>query len=95
MQQDYKLANRETAESNVFNKQIKPGLMDLEVKQNKMATNLIKKVDIRKEEIEKIVSTKVQEAKDRLIAQAALTHNKFMIMLANNMSQYTANVQNL
>ena len=69
--------------------------MDLEVKQNKMATNLIKKVDIRKEEIEKIVSTKVQEAKDRLIAQAALTHNKFMIMLANNMSQYTANVQNL
>jgi hypothetical protein len=80
---------------NIFTKRIKSGLKDLEAKKYRMVATLLKAVESRKKQTEKSLSTKVQEARDRLDVQAKTEHDKFTTMSGNNMSQHTANLQNL
>jgi hypothetical protein len=45
--------------------------------------------DIRKRQCENHLSAKVQEATEKLAAQATIQHDTFINMSANNMLQYT------
>jgi hypothetical protein len=83
---------REKTDLNIFTERIKSGLKDLEAKKDRMVATLLKEVETRKKQTEKSLSTKAQEARDRLDAQAKTEHDKFTTMSPNNMSQCTANL---